>query len=185
MNRHLKCPREKNEKMLKCDDESAFGMPAWKKWKNAQMRWWSVEKMERCSNVMMHRHLKCQRRKSENILKCDHESPLDMPAWKKWKNTRMWGWISRAYRMAIHHHIWAFCIFSTRAFQIAIHHHIWAFLRFFHTGILNGDSSSHLSIFSTFLRGHFEMAIHHYIWAFFHFFHAGSLNINIHSCSKA
>ena len=31
MNRYLKCPREKNEKMLKCDDE------AWKKWKDAQM----------------------------------------------------------------------------------------------------------------------------------------------------
>ncbi len=167
MNRHLKCPRGKNEKMLKCDHESPFEMPAWKKWKNAQMwwwivicnaawkkwknaqmRWWSVEKMERCSNVMMLHHLKCQRRKSENILKCDHESPLDMPAWKKWKNTRMWGWISRAYRMAIHHRIWAFC-------------------HFFHVGISNGDSSSHLSICLLFPRGHIKWR---FIITFLHYF---------------
>ena len=157
MNRHLKCPRGKNEKMPKCDDESSFEMPAWKKWKKAQMRYyfhfsrfikWSVEKMERCSNVMMLHHLKCQRRKSENILKCDHESPLDMPAWKKWKNTRMWGWISRAYRMAIHHRIWAFC-------------------HFFHVGISNGDSSSHLSICLLFPRGHIKWR---FIITFLHYF---------------
>jgi len=38
-NRHLKCARGKNKKMLKYDDESPFKMPAWKNWKNAQM-WW-------------------------------------------------------------------------------------------------------------------------------------------------
>jgi len=140
--------------------------------------------MERCSNVMMHRHLKCQRGKSEKMLKCDHESPFNMPAWKKWKNAQMWGWISRAYQMAIHHHIWAFFpprhfkwrfiitfkhlfTFSTRAYQMAIHHYVFALFHFFHAGILNGDSSLHLSIFSVFPRGHFKWR---FIIIFEHFF---------------
>jgi hypothetical protein len=40
-------------------------------------------KNAKCSNVMMNRHLKCPRGKNEKMLKCDHESPFEMPAWKK------------------------------------------------------------------------------------------------------
>jgi len=33
MNRRLKCPCGKSEETFKCDDESLFEMPAWKKCK--------------------------------------------------------------------------------------------------------------------------------------------------------
>ena len=126
MNRHLKSPRGKNEKMLKCDNE------AWKKWKDTQM-WWciaiqnaSVEKVKKCSNVIMNRRLTSPRGKNEIMPKCEDESRGHI----KWR------------------------------FIITFEH-------FFHLGISNGDSSSHLSICSLFPRGHIKWR---FIITFLHYF---------------
>jgi hypothetical protein len=62
--------------MLKYNDESPF--------QNAR-----VEKVKKCSNVMMNRRLKCPRGKNEKTRKCDDESPFKMPVWKKRRNAQM------------------------------------------------------------------------------------------------
>ena len=137
MNRHLKCRRGKNEKMLKCDDESPFDMPA----RFILTFGYFFIFSTRAYQVAIHDHIWVFFHFFyASILNGDASSHLSIfPFFPR-------------FIIAFEH----FFIFFTRAFQMPIHHHIWAFFHFFHAGISNGDSWSHLSIFSFFPRGHFK-----------------------------